>query len=67
MQNVGPGAYAKGDESGVQAKKFGAALGPAFGANTNRKLDTTEPGVIPNPGPGAYRNETGLYDEKIAQ
>ena len=27
----------------------------AFGSNASRKLDTTEPGVIDNPGPTAYQ------------
>ena len=64
MENVGPGAYAKGDEQNNQAKKFGAALGPGFGSNQNRQLDTTEPGVIPNPGPGAYKTPPVLFNDK---
>ena len=52
MENVGPGSYANVDGTRGVSKKFGTGLAAAFGVNSNRILDTTEPGVINNPGPG---------------
>merc|ERR1712032_1577185 len=56
MEHLGPGSYAKSTETGPAVpKRFGGALAAAFGTVDNRKLDTTCPDNIPNPGPGAYR------------
>lgn len=56
MEHVGPGSYAKSTETGPAVqKRFGGALAAAFGTIDSRKLDTTCPDNIPNPGPGAYR------------
>lgn len=53
QEHLGPGSYAKATES--QKKTFGGPMAAAFGSTDNRKLDTTSPGVVLNPGPGAYK------------
>lgn len=63
LENVGPGSYTKASESVVQPKKFGASLSAAFGSNSNRKLDNTSPGIIPNPGPGQYMFGLNTIDD----
>ena len=61
MVHLGPGVY----QSDPQKKKYGAAMGIAFGGNSDRKLDNTTPGVIGNPGPGTYKlNEKTTVNDK---
>ena len=54
-EHLGPGVYAKGQEGGEKNKVFGGPMVAAFGSNDDRKLDTTEPSIVANPGPGAYQ------------
>lgn len=59
QEHIGPGYYAKSNEA--QKKAFGGPMSAAFGTTDDRKLDTTAPGIMKNPGPGAYladRTET---------
>jgi len=44
QEHLGPGSYAKATES--QKKTFGGPMAAAFGSTDNRKLDTTQPGVV---------------------
>ena len=39
-------------------------MAAAFGSNSNRKLDTTEPGIVKNPGPGQYKEPITKYDQQ---
>ena len=55
-EHLGPGTYAKASEGSKKA--FGGPMAAAFGSNDNRKLDTTSPGIVRNPGPGAYRDSS---------
>ncbi len=57
QEHLGPGTYARGTE--ISKKSFGGPMAAAFGSTDNRKLDTTSPGIIRNPGPGAYLVKNG--------
>lgn len=54
-EHLGPGTYAKASE--IQKKTFAGPMNAAFGSNDNRKLDNTTPGIVKNPGPGAYEDK----------
>ena len=41
----------------MQKKAFSGPMSAAFGSNDNRKLDNTTPGIVKNPGPGAYEDK----------
>ena len=57
QEHVGPGTYGNGTD--ISKKSFGGPMAAAFGSTDNRKLDTTSPGVVKNPGPGAYLVKKG--------
>lgn len=64
-EHIGPGVYTKATV--MDDKGFNSPNLAAFGSSDDRKLDNTEVGVIPNPGPGAYLiSETKLTGLMVA-
>ena len=55
-EHLGPGTYAASMEKPLQEKKsFGQPLVAPFGTLQDRSLDTRNPGLKSNPGPGDYK------------
>lgn len=56
FEHLGPGSYAASMEKPVQEKKsFNKPLAAPFGSLEERNLDTRQPGLKDNPGPGNYK------------
>ena len=56
QEHLGPGTYVKAKENQSQKKAFGGPMAAAFGTTDDRKLDTTTPSIVKNPGPGTYQH-----------
>ena len=63
-ENVGPGSYGPGGAA-LQKKTFASPLAAAFGTTDNRKLDTTDRGILSNPGPGSYLTSTRVSNSPL--